>query len=354
MNSYALITGRIWLTAVIAALMLGVTSGASAVAQEVCTRSERSLPGETLQDFAERLLGDRERWPQIFYINDDGRLPADVTQVMQRTDLAIPCDARERLERPPGEGEIKFLTGGDYSPFTDRDWFREGLITEIVRESMENTPEKPVTFSITWNDKWSEHLKPLLYNLDYDMGFPWLKPPECPQDRTIERCRFRFSISLFEMRIVLYVRADSDFTFPDDASIHGLTICRPSGYFTHDLDREGRRWLSSGLIDFRSPETIDECFDALADGSVDAVTINEFTGKRKVFERDEIGKVRELSRPVSIEGLHVLVPEGHYRGTAILQRFNNGVRTLRQRDRYNHIVANHLRRFYDTVNWPSQ
>ena len=147
----------------------------------------------------------------------------------------------------------------------------------------------------------------------------------------------------------MFSRSDDPLTFETDADLHGKTLCRPAGYFTHDLDRADRRWLTNGLVSLETPATPDDCFNMLLAGDVDAVTLNEFLGVQKMFEMGLTDQVAPLSRPLSVEGLHVLISKKHWRGTAHLYRFNAGLAKLKQTDRYNEIVSRHLALFWDQI-----
>ena len=202
------------------------------------------------------------------------------------------------------------------------------MVTELVNAALENTPH-PVPYAITWDDNWSTHLFPQLDGKKFDMGFPWLRP-NCEEDRENERCaNFHFSDPLVELLILVFTRTDNAFAFESDEDIHGKTLCRPEGYFTHDLDRAGREWLKKGLITLVQAANPDACFELLMKGEVDGVTLNEFLGWTKINDLGLKGAVEPLRRPLSIEGLHVLISKKHWRGTTHLYRFNAGLEELK-------------------------
>ena len=72
----------------------------------------------------------------------------------------------------------------------------------------------------------------------------------------------------------------------------------------------------------------DACFDLLMKGEIDAVGVNEFLGWTKVSSLGLKGVVEPLRRPLSIEGLHVVISTQHRRGTIHLYRFNSGLEEL--------------------------
>lgn len=307
--------------------------------------------GDTVLSIAAQELGDPAKWSVIFYANqsviDAGRFDVAVG-----TRLQIPClPGSQQADPTPlldDNAEMKLVTGTDYAPFTDRNWPGNGLVTELVNAAMEETPS-PVSYSVTWEDDWSKHLFPMLDSKQFDMGFPWLRP-NCEEAPDNERCaNFHFSEPLVELLILLFTRAGDEFAYDTDADIEGKTLCRPKGYFTHDLDRSGRRWLADGKITLVQAESPTACFEALMAGQVDAVTINEFLGVTKIHDLGLVGRVVPLQRPLSVEGLHVLISKKHWRGTTHLYRFNAGLAKLKQSARYDEIVARHLAVFYDRL-----
>ncbi|MEX0309672.1 MAG: transporter substrate-binding domain-containing protein [Tateyamaria sp.] len=346
-----------------AALSLLVSAGFGGAAS-ACQPSLVVAPGDTLFSIAEEQLGDLSRWSLIFYNNPDIQ-GGSLLDLPAGTVLSIPCPntapeapivaTPEPTVTPDPkplqtttEAEIKLVTASNYAPFTDLDWPGQGMLTELVNAAFEATPN-PLTYSIEWENDWSKHLFPMLDSKEFDMGFPWFKP-DCNGNPGHERCaNFHFSDPLVDLVILLFTRSDDPITFETDSDLHGKTLCRPAGYFTHDLDRADRRWISQGLITLKQPASPDDCFRMLVNEEVDAVALNEFLGVQKMFELDLTDRVAPLSRPVSIEGLHVLISKKHWRGTAHLYRFNAGLAKLKQTDRYNEIVSRHLALFWDQI-----
>ncbi|MEP6068335.1 MAG: ABC transporter substrate-binding protein, partial [Paracoccaceae bacterium] len=76
---------------------------------------------------------------------------------------------------------------------------------------------------------------------------------------------------------------------------------------------------------------------------------NEFLGAQKLHAMDLLGTIVPIDRPLSIQGLHVVISKTHWRGTSHLYRFNAGLRALKESDRYREIVNRHLSLFWDEV-----
>ena len=81
-------------------------------------------------------------------------------------------------------------------------------------------------------------------------------------------------------------------------------------------------------------------------GEIDAVAVNEFLGWTKVSSLGLKGVVEPLRRPLSIEGLHVVISKKHWWGTTHLYPFNSGLEELKKSKHYDDIVSRHLGLFW--------
>lgn len=379
--------------ALLFAIMASVSTPALA---QTCNEEYTVKFGESLSRIANRVYGDLQKWTVVYNVNLS-IIGSDPNLIQAGQILRIPCleetsgdllaestsestseataksnlessdekdsaaaaiedksqvtateDKKEVRTRAPGD-EIRFLTGNDYAPFTDQSLPDDGLITDIVNTAFRNDPSK-VAFEIDWVDDWSVHLSELLPNLDYDLGFPWLRP-DCNSTPEEYRCQnFEFSNPAFEMLILLFTHKDRPLQFNSDADIAGAVLCRPKGYYTHDLEKDGRLWLTNNVIELQQPDTIKDCFDSLIDGTVDAVALNEFTGRSAIAEfnlKDEI--VALEGKPLSIEGLHVVVHKDHPRSRELIGLFNKNMTALQLSDEYNQIIDKHFTNYWISV-----
>ncbi|MEP4197520.1 MAG: transporter substrate-binding domain-containing protein [Aliishimia sp.] len=325
-----------------------VGSGAAA-----CTPTYTVQAGDTLFAIAEDNLGDVNKWSLIFYGN-----PAlegtNITDLPAGAVIEIPCVPDKVVLAPDptplkqSNAELTLVTGSNYAPFVDLNWAGQGMATEIVNASLENMPS-PVTYSIQWENDWSKHLDPMLSNKSVDMGFPWYRP-DCVSTPEDTLCSdFHFSDPLIDLVFLFFVRSDSGIVFDVDSDMHGKIICRPEGALTHDLDRVGRQWLSKGLVLLVQAPTAQSCFEQLAAGKVDAVSVNEFLGVKTMFDLGITDRIVPLPRPVSVEGMHVVISKSHWRGTTHIFRFNAGLAKLKQTEKYNEIVQRHLALFWEQI-----
>jgi polar amino acid transport system substrate-binding protein len=323
--------------------------------------------GDTLSSIAQAVYADPRKWTVLHQANIE-RLGVDPNRIEIGSRLSVPC--LDGSVAPAGttrgvqragqvatlhddggddatpEREVLILTADDYKPFTDQSLPDGGLIAGIVDAAMARAPGVTGHRIDRIND-WASHLDPLLSNGAYDMGFPWLRP-DCDATPDRLRCKaFLFSEPMFEMLVLLFVNADDPIPFNEDADMIGRTLCRPTGYYTHDLDKDGRNWLADELITLRQADDVEGCFNLLRAGEVDAVAINEFTGRQAIRENglDE-SVVAVSSRPLSIEGLYVLVNRNHPWGQDLIDSINQGLRSLKDSGDYQKIVDRHLTAFW--------
>ena len=352
----------------LAALMLS-SNMASAADSISCGGKYTVQEGDTLSDVAERTYGLSNKWTLIYYANQKqfGNEPL----LAPGNQISIPClKAAETVKVEPAaaatgekkpekiqisriDADINLLTADDYRPFTDRALPAGGLITDVVQRGFKELEKsgKAPKFKISWVNDWSSHLNPLLSDKVFDMGFPWFKPP-CEHYNELDepaqfRCdKFFFSKPVFEILVVFFTVNDTTFEFATDDEVIGKRICRPGGYFTFDLDKDGRNWVKDEKITLIRPQSVDECFRMLLDGEVDAIALNEFTGRAAMKKNKLEERVTVIERPISLEALSVIIAKTHPRARTYLHYINSAIERLRKNGEYRKIVDEHLSKFW--------
>lgn len=264
--------------------------------------------------------------------------------------VAVLTNTAATLKTTPGtaatRSKVNLLTASDYAPFTDKSLPNGGLLTDVVNTALaEAGPEQG--YAIHWVEDWGSHFDPLLSNALLDAGFPWHKP-DCATTPDEYRCaNFLFSDPMFEMLVLLFTTKSNPISFATDEDIFGKRLCHPRGYFTHDLDRADRRWLSEGKVTLEQPQTVADCFEMLMEGKIDAVAMNEFTGRTALKDLDLKDKVEIVqTRPLSIEGLHVIVHKSHPQAEEMLATINTGLRAIKDNGAYQAIIDQHMTRVW--------
>lgn len=362
------------------ALATAALALAGGAAHAACDVDHKVQAGDTYYSISQAYYGTRRQWQLVYQANlaasraptlipgntlyipciagVEGALPVtgvETTAATSGTAPAAPTAPVVAAPAPtpappppvarvyPENPELTLLTGGGYAPFADQALPGQGLATDLVHAALDISPMQ-ISYAVEWNDSWSEH-EAALREARVDMGFPWVKP-DCAASPETALCQaFHFSDPLMEMPIMLFVREDNQFRFRNDADVEGRSICRPEGFFTHDLDGADRRWISEGKITFVAGRSPVDCFQQVLSGGVDAASVNLFLGASVILEMGLRNQIVPLERPVSEQGLHVVVSKRHWRGTALLYRFNAGLRALKEDGAYREIVSKHLGRF---------
>lgn len=343
---------------------------AQAASAATCGGTYTVKRGDSLSEIADAMYRDAKKWSAI-HTNNIGSIGDNPNSIRVGMTLNLACigglptglqggtevavaaaaaAAATPVRIVPGTAavrlEVNLLTADDYAPFTDRDLPNGGLVTDVVQHAMEFAAPSE-GFTIHWVNDWSAHLEPLLSNALLDMGLPWLKPA-CDVTPDAYRCEnFLFSDPMFEILIMLFTDKNRPITFTQDSDILGKTLCRPAGYYTHDLDKDGRNWIAEAKITLETPDSIQDCFDLLLEGKVDAVALNEFTGRTALKDlglNDRVSIV--ASRPLSIEGLHVLIHKTHPRAAELLSLINGGLRGIKASGEYQRIIDAHMTRIW--------
>lgn len=366
--------GRAWkFLSVFAAAVLLPLAVAAPVAAQTCGADYVIQEGDSLAKIAGRVYGKTSQWTVIFYANQD-RLGGGSSLIVPGLAVRIPCiggnepslpaaatteaaaPAPAKIETASITKKIQFLTADDYAPFTGRSLPNGGMHPDLISTAMDLLKTESggkVDYAINWVNDWSAHLNPLLVTRAFDMGFPWYQP-DCADfanlaDDSKYRCqKFFFSDPVYEELSLLFVKKDSPIKFESDQEIPGRSLCRPAGYFTFDLDQNGRNWTKEKKITLLQPQTIEECFKLLMDGSADAVAVTELTGRAAVIKADLSDKVRVLERPVGILADHIIIAKTHPNARVLMHYINSALAKLKAEGKFDEIVEKHLTLFWES------
>lgn len=338
-------------------IVLGLMALSGAAAQaETCGGAYQVQPGESLSMIADRLYDDPTIWERLHAENIDviGASPDAMRAGMV---LTLPCvDGRPKAvgqmaltAQAALQGGLKVLTASGFAPFSDRDLPEGGLIAAVVDAALAQAAPQ-TGHTIHWIEDRQAHLDPLLSNALMDMGFPWSLPP-CDADPQRRECQLLlYSDPIFEMLSLLFVAADRAGSISSLDDMQGKRLCRPAGFPTHDLDRNGRQWVSGDRVTLVQPASAADCVQLVLDGKADAMALDEFSGRVALRRSEAEGKIVALSElPVSIETLHVAVPKAHPQARQILAVFNAGLLQIRDNGTFQDILATHLTAFWKGI-----
>ncbi|MEO0344427.1 MAG: peptidoglycan-binding protein LysM [Pseudomonadota bacterium] len=280
---------------------------------------------------------------------EDGSLPNTVVEVaVPEVEQTAAAAIASGQTLPQGYvPSIKFLTGGNYAPFTDESLPGRGLYTELVETAMaRGAPDRE--FSITFVNDWGAHLSALLPINAFDLGFPWFRP-DCtkldlltPSDA--RRCTdYNWSDPFYEVVVPYFTLPSSRFANISSAQgLIGARICRPEGYATFYMQEEG---LFEPDITMVSPVLPNDCFTGLVEGTVDVVSLELDLVEGILAELGLQNEVVEIPGLSELLSLSVLTHKSNPYGRAYVTILNQGLRDMRQSGEWFGIVSTQLAQY---------
>lgn len=313
-----------------------------------CDAFYTSKPGDSLSKIAGQAYGRTTAYQAIFDYNPGVLSKPSLLPI--GIDLYIPCLKRTGPSDPlppapvSNSGEIKILTGSDYPPYADNGLEEGGFSHALINRAMLFSGA-PADFRIDVINDWNAHLQPLIEDGAYDLGFPWFRP-DCDQyeklgERSRWRCdNLRFSEALHEVVVTFFARSDVARSIQDPEDAHGMKICRPRGYFTHDLEVMGLVPPTIVMVAGANPK---DCFERLIDGEVDLVTVNADTSDDMITELGISGQVGEVLNLASVQTLRAVGLKSNPRTRILLLRLNKGLGGLREDGTFRSLASVYLR-----------
>ena len=362
-------------------LALGCTAltmtGGLAAAQETCG-SHVVKAGDNLRYIARAVYGDADLYRMIYEANVDligakadhieigmslrlpcadgqtasgGQTEADPTPVAQpaaeatvqpaSADAALPVAASaSEAPRMP----LRIVTVNHFAPYVDENLPGGGMFTQLVEMAVFRA-DPSIPYSLTFINDPQAHIDALLPSLAYDLSYPWIRPdcenPDTLNASDLSRCEdFAFSAPFLEIVDGFFTRRDSDlFDATHHSDLVGKRICRPEGYTTGVLEANG---LGAGQVDLARPERASDCFEALARGEVDLVSIDAEVGDSVIARLGLVKEVEQNPHLAEITSLHIIAHKSNQRAVDMLASLDAGIIEMYDSGEWYEIVSTAL------------
>lgn len=236
---------------------------------------------------------------------------------------------------------VRMVTGNGYAPFTDETLPGGGMFTQLVEMAIFRA-DPAIPYNLTFVNDWQAHIDALLPSGAYDISFPWVRP-ECEKPDMLSasdqaRCdAFEFSAPFYEVVDGFFARSDSDLASATTyAAFEGKRICRPEGFTTGVLEASG---LTGANIDLMRPIEAADCFEALASGQVDLVSIDVEVGDTIIAELGMTGDFLQNPHLSALQSLHVIAHKSNPRAVEILRMLDGGVVEMYETGEWYDIVS---------------
>lgn len=228
----------------------------------------------------------------------------------------------------PGDPPLKLVSGPDYQPFADPELPHGGMTAEIVQRAAA-LMERDVVIEY---QPWAQGLQAAADN-QYDGTFPYVHTG-------YRRSRFAMSEALYSMPVMIFTQADSELRFAGLNDLRGTTVCKAQGYYRKDVED----LLAAGFTKLAEQPDLKGCFRELAEGAVDFVTANRYTGQAAIDQLagHDGDDFRMLERPIAEVDLHLLIPESAPNTYSLITAFDDALGQLRTSGELQAIQERHI------------
>lgn len=333
----------------------------SAQAQEACS-SYSVQQGDSLGSIAKAAY-DTFDYQQIF--NANRNLISNPNNLSVGTVLQLPCadgniagaaTAQEIIAEQEAiqqnraktsnafEPPIRIVSGNGWAPFTGENLKGGGMLVRLITTSL-NRGGNSRDYNMSYVDDWASHTETLLPMGAFDISVAWYIP-DCTKvdllsDGMKRRCtELDGSLPIYESVVGFFAMQGNEYSEvrnPEDLA--GATICRPSGWFTFDLEEKG---LVDPVINLVIGETIKDCVERMAAGEVDVVPLEIETIDSTAKELGLDGQVVQNPYLTNLLQLRFITHKTNPRGRVYLAMINRGLTEMRESGEWYAIISDSL------------
>ncbi|MCX7286482.1 MAG: transporter substrate-binding domain-containing protein [Rhodobacterales bacterium] len=239
---------------------------------------------------------------------------------------------------------VRMVTGNGYAPFADEMLPGGGMFTQLVEMAIFRA-DPTIPYNMTFINDWQAHIDALLPSQAYDLSFPWIKP-DCSGATMLSagdqlRCDdFVFSAPFYEIVDGFFALNDSPLVSATVISdFEGKRICRPEGYTTGVLESLG---LAADKVELTQPVNATDCFEALAAGKVDLVSIDAEVGDSAIAQIGMTGMFTQNPHLMALQSLHVIAHKSNPRAMEMIVQLDSGLIEMYESGEWYDIVSSAL------------
>jgi Bacterial extracellular solute-binding proteins, family 3 len=246
----------------------------------------------------------------------------------------------------PAPFPYRLVTGNGYAPFADEMLPGGGMFTQLVEMAIFRA-DPAIPYNLTFVNDWQAHIDALLPSGAYDLSFPWVRPdceaPDALSAGDLARCEnFEFSAPLYEIVDGFFMPSDSDLLAATSyTAFEGKRICRPEGYTTGVLEAAG---LTGDKIELSRPIEVTDCFEEMAAGKIDLVSIDAEVGDSAIAELGMTGDFAQNPHLMTLDSLHVIAHKSNARAVEMIRMMDEGVIEMYESGEWYDIVSSALAR----------
>lgn len=272
----------------------------------------------------------------------DGRLTADaeLAAVITAEDAKQATAKKSNIYEPP----LKFVSGSDWKPFTDKKLMGGGMLLRIATTALQRGGNNREG-TVAWVDDWNAHLETLLPTGAYDVSVAWSEP-YCDDMSILEeagkkRCTdYDYSLPVYEV-------VESFFTLPDNKYAAAETyedfkdarFCRPEAWPFENLQAKG---IKEPFVKMTLTKTPMECAEKLLAGEVDIYSIELETATDNFRTIGAEAKVVSNPNIMEVKSYRMVTSKTNPRGRIYIAMLNKGLTEMRKTGEWYDVVATSL------------
>jgi ABC-type amino acid transport substrate-binding protein len=244
----------------------------------------------------------------------------------------------------PAPIPVRMVTGNGYAPFADEMLPGGGMFTQLVEMAIFRA-DPAIPYNLTFINDWQAHIDALLPSQAYDISFPWVKP-DCDGNAMLSpgdqaRCDdFVFSSPFYEIVDGFFAVTGSDLVSATDyTAFADKRICRPEGFTAGVLEAVG---LGVPTVELMRPAEPADCFEALAAGKVDLVSIDAEVGDSAISALGLTGKFAQNPHLMTLQSLHVIAHKSNPRAVELVVQLDSGLVEMYESGEWYDIVSSAL------------
>lgn len=220
----------------------------------------------------------------------------------------------------------ELVTGPGFAPFTGEDLPQGGWMSDLVQRAFKAAGRGYELRFVPWKRGYDG-----VMSGRFIATFPFARTPERERDAL-------FSDPLIQVRQFVYLSTHTRMSFAGPEDFRGRVVCAPLGF---GLPEELEAMIRRGELRRDTPSDLTACVRMVATGRADAFVLDEYTGSTAIINAGVINDIRVAERPYGTLTLHLMVGRTTPDAPAIIARFNDGLKALRDSGVYDELLARH-------------
>jgi polar amino acid transport system substrate-binding protein len=282
------------------------------------------MVGDNLERIARKYYGDAAKASLIIAANPS-EIKDEESPLRIGAKLIIPNDVQTKIIK---DEVVKVAGNANFPPFSQIDYYKEGMSTEIVRAVF---AEMRLPLEVDFMD--ANRAKAATFNGTVVATYPYVK--NVADEETL-----LFSTPLYKVLNVFFIKKASGIIYEKPKDLKGKTIAIPIGYELPQL----QDFYKKGIVNIRPCRTLADCFDLLNKGTVDMVAASEIVGwsTLKTVPNAVASDFKTLDQSLDQTTIHLVISKNHPNAEQLINQFDAAYQRLSLKGAISEIEDRHI------------